>query len=166
MGQFSVEICSWMGQFLLKLNGETAAFERKMALELVEQSEFQSSEVSLLKERRAHERERTEGQRQTEPALSHPDEFNRAAKEPIDLTAEFDRASRSTGDAGEATGGAVQGSQRPKGRWQSSIAGAHVSGQKNRSARPTRGGRPRTDDGGPSPAQTCASRERGTFIGD
>jgi hypothetical protein len=99
---------------------EAAAFERKLALEsltmqrrlraleLVEQRERQSLENSLLKERRVEERERTERQPQPEPTRSHPDEFNRAAKKPIDLTAEFERASGSGGEQGDASGGAVQ----------------------------------------------------------
>ena len=100
---------------------EAAAFERKLALEtltmqrrlraleLVEQRERKSLEITLLKERRVEERERDRT-----PAASpsrsatHPDEFNKAAKKPIDLTAEFERASGSAGDEGEAAGGAVQ----------------------------------------------------------
>jgi len=99
---------------------ETAAFERKLALEtltmqrrlraleLVEQRERKSLEIALLKERRVEERERTERQPEPEPIRTHPDEFNTAAKKPIDLKAEFERASGSAGDGGEAAGGAVQ----------------------------------------------------------
>jgi hypothetical protein len=61
-----------------------------------------------LKERRVEERERTERHPQPESIRSHPDEFNKAAKKPIYLTAEFERASGSAGDDGEAAGGAVQ----------------------------------------------------------
>jgi len=61
-----------------------------------------------LKERRVEERELTERQPQPEPALTHPDVFNKAAQKPIDLKAEFERASGSAGEEGEATGGAVQ----------------------------------------------------------
>ena len=43
-----------------------------------------------------------------EPAPTHVDEFNRAAKEPIDLTAEFERASGSGDGEGEASGDAAQ----------------------------------------------------------
>ncbi|MFZ1991938.1 MAG: relaxase [Alphaproteobacteria bacterium] len=99
---------------------ETAAFERKVALEtltmqrrlhaleLVEQRERKSLEIALLKERRVEERERTERQSEPEPTLTHADEFNRAAKTPIDLKAEFERASGSGGKEGDAAGGAVQ----------------------------------------------------------
>src|SRR5206468_2573853 len=43
-----------------------------------------------------------------EPTPSHVDEFNKAAKKPIDLMAEFERASGSGDDKGEASGGAAQ----------------------------------------------------------
>jgi len=145
---------------------ETAAFERKMALEsltmqrrlraleLVEQRERQSLEISLLKERRVNQRDRTEGQPQPEPALSHPDEFNRAAKKPIDLTAEFERASGSTGDSGEATGGAVQ-EPAPEGeitikRRRRTRERSEEPERKADTQRPDQG----TDEGGPSPEQT------------
>ena len=99
---------------------ETAVFERKVALEsltmqrrlraleLVEQRERKSLEIALLKERRVGEREHTERQPEPEPTLTHADEFNRAAKTPIDLKAEFERASGSGGKEGDAAGGAVQ----------------------------------------------------------
>ena len=99
---------------------ETAAFDRKLALEtftmrrrlraleLVEQRERRSLETSLLKEQRVEERERTEGKPEPDPIRTHPDEFNKAAKKPIDLKAEFERASGSGGDQGDASGGAVQ----------------------------------------------------------
>jgi hypothetical protein len=61
-----------------------------------------------VKDRRVGERERTERQAQPEPALTHEDEFNAAAKKPIDLTAEFERASGSGGKAGGASEGAAQ----------------------------------------------------------
>ena len=92
-----------------KLALETLTVERRLrALELVEQRERKSLEISLLKDRRVEERERTEHQPEPEPVRTHPDEFNKAAKKPIDLTAEFERASGSAGDGGEAAGGAVQ----------------------------------------------------------
>ena len=99
---------------------ETAAFERKQALEtltmqrrlralaLVEQRERKSLEIALLKERRTEDRERTERQPEPGPIRTHPDEFNAAAKKPIDLKAEFERASGSAGDEGKATGCAAQ----------------------------------------------------------
>ncbi|MBV8978176.1 MAG: relaxase/mobilization nuclease domain-containing protein [Alphaproteobacteria bacterium] len=88
---------------------ETLSMERRLhALEQVEKRELRSLETTLLKERRTEDRERTGPQPETEPAQTHVDEFNRAAKKPIDLTAEFERASGSaTGDSG-STGGAVQ----------------------------------------------------------
>ena len=99
---------------------EAAAFERKLALEtltmhrrlraleLVEQRERKSLETSLLKDRRVDERARTERQPEPEPAKTHTDEFNAAAKKPIDLKGEFERASGSAGDGGEAAGGGGQ----------------------------------------------------------
>jgi hypothetical protein len=99
---------------------ETVAFDRKLALEtltlqrrlraleLVEQRERKSLEISLLKDRRVEERERSEGQPEPELTPTHTDEFNKAAKKPIDLTAEFERASGSAGDGGEAAGGGRQ----------------------------------------------------------
>jgi hypothetical protein len=97
------------GAFDRKLALETLTMQRRLrALELVEQRERRSLEIALLKERRVEERERTERQPEPEAIRTHPDEFNRAAKKPIDLKAEFERASRSAGDGGEATGGAVQ----------------------------------------------------------
>ena len=98
---------------------ETAAFERKLALEtltmqrrlraleLVEQRERKSLETSLLKERRVEERERTDRQPEPEPAPTHTDLFNRAAKKPVDLMAEFERVSGSGDGKGEASGGAA-----------------------------------------------------------
>lgn len=90
---------------------ESLTMRRRLrALELVEQRERKSLETKLLKDRRIEERERTERappvpEKAREP---HADTFNKAAKKPIDLTAEFERASGSGGDTGEATGGAIQ----------------------------------------------------------
>ena len=61
-----------------------------------------------MEERRVEERERTERQPEPEPTRTHPDEFNTAAKKPIDLKVEFEQASGSAGDGGEAAGGSVQ----------------------------------------------------------
>jgi hypothetical protein len=78
--------------------------------ELVEQRERKSLETALVKERRVEERERTE--RQLPPAEPsrdpHTDVFNKAAKEPINLMAEFERAARSDEDQGGDTGGSAQ----------------------------------------------------------
>ncbi|MET4072602.1 hypothetical protein ABID58_007431 [Bradyrhizobium sp. S3.2.6] len=74
------------GAFERKLALETLTMQRRLrALELVEQRERQSLEISLLKERRVEERERTERKPQPEQTRMHPDEFNKAAKKPIDL---------------------------------------------------------------------------------
>ena len=83
---------------------ETLTMQRRLrALELVEQRELRSLETALLKERRIEERERTGREpAPIEPSPTHTDEFNKAAKKPIDLTAEFERAAGS----GEAEGGA------------------------------------------------------------
>jgi hypothetical protein len=92
-----------------KLALETLTVERRLrALELVEHRERKSLEIALLKERRVEERERTERRPEPEPTPTHTDEFNTAAKKPIDLKAEFERASGSTGDEGDKAGGAVQ----------------------------------------------------------
>lgn len=61
-----------------------------------------------MKARRVEERGPPERQPEPEPAKTNTDEFNTAAKKPIDLKAEFERASGSAGDAGEATGGGEQ----------------------------------------------------------
>jgi hypothetical protein len=90
---------------------ETRTMERRLrALELVEQRERKSLEVKLLKERRVEERERTERAiGPPEPAReTHADIFNRAAKEPIDLTAEFEKASESAGTEDQASGDSAQ----------------------------------------------------------
>jgi hypothetical protein len=72
------------------------------ALELVEQRELRSLETTLLKERRIEERKRTGREPSPiEPSRAHIDLFNEAAKQPIDLTAEFGQAAGS----GEAAGG-------------------------------------------------------------
>lgn len=88
---------------------ETLSMERRLhALEQIERRELRSLETTLLKERRIEDRERTERQPEPQPGQTHADEFNAAAKKPIDLTAEFERASGSaTGESG-STGGAVQ----------------------------------------------------------
>jgi hypothetical protein len=96
---------------------DTAAFERKIALEtltvqrrlraleLVEQRERRSLETSLLKEQRIDERRKSERQPESETTRTHAEECNAAAKKPIDLKAEFERASGSAeGEAGSSAG--------------------------------------------------------------
>lgn len=86
---------------------ETLTMQRRMkALELVEQRERRSLEMKLLKDRRVEERERPE-RAPPAPTMTrdlHTDAFNKAAKKPIDLTAEFEKASGS-GSAGDASKG-------------------------------------------------------------
>jgi hypothetical protein len=90
---------------------ETLTMRRRLrALELVEQRERKSLETKLLKDRRMEERERTE---HTPPAPEkarepHTGVFNKAAEKPIDLTAEFEKAS-GTGEAdGESAGDSAE----------------------------------------------------------
>ncbi len=68
---------------------------------------MKSFETALLKERRIEERERAGRQPQPEPTRTHADVLNAAAKKPIDLTAEFGRASGSGENADAASGEAV-----------------------------------------------------------
>ena len=114
---------------------EALTMQRRFhALEQVEKRELRSLESTLLKERRIEDRERT-GRVPSPPepvptpdetpemrievtaefekasaelAPTHVDEFNRAAKEPIDLMAEFERVSGSGDGKGEASGDAGQ----------------------------------------------------------
>jgi hypothetical protein len=88
---------------------EALTMQRRLhALEQVEKRELRSLEATLLKEIRIEDRQRTGRQPETEPAQTHADEFNRAAKKPIDLTAEFERVSGSASGESGSTGGAVQ----------------------------------------------------------
>jgi hypothetical protein len=89
---------------------EALTMQRRLrALDLIEKRELRSLETTLLKERRVEERERTSrAPSPPEPVQTRADEFNRVAKKPIDLTAEFERASGSGGDQSDASGGAVQ----------------------------------------------------------
>lgn len=83
---------------------------RLRALELVEQRELRSLENAFLKERRIEDRERSGRQPPpVEPSRDpHMDEFNKAAKKPIDLMAEFERAAQSGEGEGEASSGSAQ----------------------------------------------------------
>ncbi len=90
---------------------ETLTMQRRMkALELVERRERKSLERKLLKDRRIDERERTE---HAPPAPEkareqHTDVFNKAAEKPIDLTADFGRASGSGNAGGESAGDSAE----------------------------------------------------------
>jgi hypothetical protein len=90
---------------------EILTMQRRMkALELVEQRERKSLETKLVKERRIEERERTD-RAPPAPAKAtelHKDAFNRAADKPIDLTAEFEKASGSGRADGESGGSTEQ----------------------------------------------------------
>lgn len=105
---------------------------RLRALDQLEKRELRSLETKLLKERRIEDRERTGrappapepvpdetpekqidvmaefAKASAEPSPSHVDEFNRAAKAPIDLMAEFERAAGSAAGEGDASGDAAQ----------------------------------------------------------
>ncbi len=83
---------------------QTLTAQRRLrALELVEQRELRSLETALLKELRIEERGRMGREpAPIEPSPTHTDQFNEVAKKPIDLTAEFGKATGS----GEAEGGA------------------------------------------------------------
>ena len=87
-----------------RLELETLTIQRRIrALELVEQRELRSLETALLKECRIDERVRMGREPEPiEPSPTHTDQFNEAAKKPIDLTAEFEKAAGS----GDAEGGA------------------------------------------------------------
>jgi len=78
---------------------------RLRSLELVEQRELRSLETALLKERRVEERVRTRQEPSREP---NKDAFNRAAKKPIDLSAEFARAAQTGDGEDKGSGEAAQ----------------------------------------------------------
>lgn len=85
---------------------EALTMQRRMkALELVEQRERKSLETKLLKERRVGERIPPAPQK---PRELHTDVFNKAAEKPIDLTAEFEKASGSGAAGGESTGDSAE----------------------------------------------------------
>lgn len=83
---------------------------RLRALELVEQRELRSLENALLKERRIEDRVRSGRQPPpVEPSRDpHMEVFNKAAKKPLDLSAEFTRAAQGGEGEGEASGDAAQ----------------------------------------------------------
>ncbi len=90
---------------------ETLTMQRRLrALELVEQRELRSLENALLKERRIEDRERSGRQPPpVEPSRDpHMDVFNKAAKKPLDLSAEFTRAAQGGEGEGEASGDAAR----------------------------------------------------------
>ena len=89
---------------------ETLTMQRRLrALELVEQRELRSLETALLKERRIEDRRRM-GREPAPIELSptHTDQFNEAAKKPIDLTAEFEKVAGSGEAEGSASGDSSQ----------------------------------------------------------
>lgn len=101
---------------------------RRRALELVEQRERESLETTLLKQRRTDERERSGWMPPAvEPEPMHMDVFNKAAKQPIDLTVEFGRAARAGDSAGDASAGIAQ-DLAPEGELRSSAAARRGSG--------------------------------------
>jgi hypothetical protein len=81
---------------------------RMKALELVEQRERKSLETKLLKDRRIEERERSGRQPHEKAREPHADLFNKAAEKPIDLTAEFEKASGSESAGGESAGDSAE----------------------------------------------------------
>jgi hypothetical protein len=90
---------------------ETLTMQRRLrAIELVEQRELRSLENALLKDRRIEDRERLGRQPPpVEPSRDpHLDVFNKAAKKPIDLMAEFQRAAQSGEGDGKASGESAQ----------------------------------------------------------
>ena len=129
---------------------------RLHALEQVEKRELRSLESTLLKERRIEDRERTGREppppepaptpdqtpeqpidlkaefdkASAEPTLSHVDVFNKAAKEPIDLTAEFERVSGWSGDGGGEASATRRRTLRPKRRSKSSAVAARGTGRR------------------------------------
>ena len=85
---------------------ETLTIQRRLrALELVEQRELRSMETALVKERRIEERKRTTPEPSPEP---HTNVFNKAAKKPIDLVAEFARAAQGEEGKGDTSGDRAQ----------------------------------------------------------
>lgn len=91
---------------------EALTIQRRLqALDLVEKRELRSLESTLTKERRIEDRERT-GRAPpppVEPSRNpHMDVFNRAAKKPLDLSAEFARVAQGGESEGEASGDAAQ----------------------------------------------------------
>ena len=85
---------------------ETLTVQRRIqVLELVEKRELRSLEMALVKERRVKERDRTSREPSPEPRM---DVFNKAAKKPIDLMAEFERAAGSGEAEGESSGGSAR----------------------------------------------------------
>ncbi|HVB82278.1 MAG TPA: relaxase/mobilization nuclease domain-containing protein [Candidatus Binataceae bacterium] len=137
-----------------RLELENLSMQRRLrALELVEQRELRSLENALLKERRIEERERTSRESSPEP---HTDVFNKAAKKPIDLSAEFARAAQGGEGEGEASGESaqdlapeaevtIQRRKRTKDRSQD----VERSARSERSARDTDNGGPSGDDPAP-----------------
>lgn len=138
---------------------ETLTMQRHMtALELVEQRERKSLEVKLQKEHRIEEREHPE---RAPPAPEkardlHTDAFNKAAGKPIDLTAEFGKASGSGSASGEAAGDAAE-APAPE----SEIKVQRRKRTQDRSDEPERSSRRADrDDDAPSPDDSSPRRRR------
>jgi hypothetical protein len=164
---------------------EALTMQRRLhALDLVEKRELRSLETTLLKERRIEDRERTGrtpsppepvltpdetpekpidvtaefGKASAEPEPSHVDEFNRAAKEPIDLTVEFERVSGSGDGGGEASGDAAQDPapeaeikiERRRRRTKDRVPDAERPTRETRSDRDKDSDGPPSDDPGPT----------------
>lgn len=129
---------------------ESQTMQRRLrALELVEQRERKSLETKLVKERRVEERERTERAPLASAKVSEPhkDAFNKAAEKPIDLMAEFEKASGSASDGGES---ASDSSETPAP--ESEIKVQRRKRTRDRSEEPERTSRRADrDDDGPSP---------------
>jgi hypothetical protein len=163
---------------------EALSMQRRLhALDRVEMRELRSLESTLLKERRIEDRERTGRvpsppepvatpdltpekavsltaefeKASAEPSPTHVDEFNRAAKAPIDLMAEFERASGSGDGEGEASGDAAQNPapeaeikvQRRR-RARDRMPDVEPSTRSTRSDRNKDGDGPPSDDPGPT----------------
>jgi len=96
-----------------------------------------------------------------EPASSHADEFNMAAKAPIDLTPEFERASGAGSGEGEASGSSAQdASPEAKIEIQRRRSARDRTPDAERPTRKTRSNRNQESEGSPSddPASTGGRR--------
>lgn len=141
---------------------ETLTMQRRVkALELVEQRERKSLETKLLKDRRVEERGRTERAPLASAKVSEPhkDVFNKAAEKPIDLTAEFDKASGSGSADGKSAG---DSSETPAP--ESEIKVQRRKRTRERSEEPERSTRrAERDRDGPSPDDTPRRRRDRDF---
>ncbi len=141
---------------------ETQTMRRRLrTLELVEQRERKSLETKLLKDHRVEERTRTERtppppQKTPEP---HTSVFNKAAEKPIDLTAEFEKASGSGSAGGESAGDSTE-APAPE----SEIKVQRRKRTRDRAEEPERTSRRADrDDDGPSPDDPPRRRRNRDF---